>query len=376
MESVSAAIVAAKGPCVKTAFPGHYAGPDGPTPEYEYLTDYAPREKFWDDHRRHTEEATHIYGFADESEYLFARRLGERMGKCSPFLNFAIVAVEGEEGKPKFKLVYAWFCKVRTCPVCQWRRSLMHRARFLKAFDKLNLGETPSEAGVSFIFMTLTVENPDVTDLRTTLSSMSKGWMRFKKRKEFAGVLGWVRSTEVTWSDKPNPDAAHPHFHVLMMVRNSWFKKSYVSLDSWRKAWKESMRLSYEPWGVHVEKVGRRDENGKKLKGPMRVEDLKKSVIETLKYAVKSEDMLTHPDWFLEFTRQVRSLKFIASGGDFKGWFRDEKDESQQDLLLVDEEEQKQETELARMDFEYMAPVKRYTRMTESREPQKRQKAS
>ena len=41
---------------------------------------------------------------------------------------------------------------------------------------------------------------------------------KLTKRKEFALVDGWIRTTEVT-RDKERPNEyAHPHFHVILMV--------------------------------------------------------------------------------------------------------------------------------------------------------------
>jgi plasmid rolling circle replication initiator protein Rep len=361
MEIGSAALVAVSASGARSVF--------APA-ENEYLTDYAPREKCWDRHRGDAQEAGYIYGFADPNQYEFAPRYAERIGKCSPVLSFGIME-DVATGNTTPKLKSAWFCKVRTCPVCQWRRALMHKARFLKAFDQLDCLENRS-----FIFLTLTVENPDITDLRKTLSSMSNAWMRFTKLKEFSNVLGWVRSTEVTWSDRPNLDSAHPHYHVLLMVRNSWFKKSYVSQASWCNAWKGAARLDYVPI-VDVQKVKPRDENGKRTKGPLTLDELKKAVSETLKYSLKSEDGIKHRDWFLEFTRQVKALKFVTSGGEFNGWFKDRERATQQELLVpysIDGEEE--EVERDRIHFEFQPTVKRYARMSETRPIKEKSRAS
>ena len=72
---------------------------------------------------------------------------------------------------------------------------------------------------------------------------MNKSWHRLVKRKEFmAGVEGWIRTTEITRPKDPKDKNkknkricpvtgnthAHPHFHVLLMVKSSYFTRHYV----------------------------------------------------------------------------------------------------------------------------------------------------
>ena len=62
---------------------------------------------------------------------------------------------------------------------------------------------------------------------------------KLTKRKEFALVDGWIRTTEVT-RDKERPNEyAHPHFHVILMVKPSYFAKGYVKHMDWVRAWGE-----------------------------------------------------------------------------------------------------------------------------------------
>ena len=55
-----------------------------------------------------------------------------------------------------------------------------------------------------FVFLTLTVKNCEIGELRSTLQHMNKSWHRLVKRKEFmAGVEGWIRTTEITRPKDP-----------------------------------------------------------------------------------------------------------------------------------------------------------------------------
>ena len=99
-----------------------------------------------------------------------------------------------ETGETRLRLREAHFCRVRHCPVCQWRRSLMWQARFYQSLPKL-VTEHPK---ARWLFLTLTVRNCPITELGETLTAMNAAWQRLKDRKEFRPVLGWVRTTEVT----------------------------------------------------------------------------------------------------------------------------------------------------------------------------------
>jgi len=277
-----------------------------------YLTDYSPQDKPWDVHREQTQAVEGVYrGTAYDG-------LAGRLHDCSGFLGFAWVA--DDAGELRLRLRTARFCRVRHCPVCQWRRSLMWQARFLKALPAIESAYPKAH----WLFLTLTIRNCPVDDLRRTLRHMNKAWGRLVKRPEFAGnVQGWVRATEVT---RGQDDSAHPHFHCLLMVHSYYFSgKYYVTQSRWAELWQECMRVNYRPI-VDIRTVkARRGAPGEK--------PLRRALAETLKYAVKPSDM--HGEWLIELTRQVHKLRFLASGGALKNVLR-ESEESEQDLLVAD----------------------------------------
>ncbi|MGB5856610.1 MAG: Replication protein, partial [Oceanisphaera sp.] len=82
------------------------------------LTDYNASDAPWDQHRGETEDVGLIYSGAAEFE-----RYATRMGDCSGLLRFGWQD-NAETGESRLRLREAHFCRVRHCPVCQWRRSL------------------------------------------------------------------------------------------------------------------------------------------------------------------------------------------------------------------------------------------------------------
>jgi len=158
-----------------------------------------------------------------------------------------------------------------------------------------------------WLFLTLTVRNCAIAELRETLGWMHKAFIRLTKLKEFPAV-GWIKSTEVTRGKNP-PGSAHPHFHVLMLVRPSYFGVNYLSQAKWVQMWQKSLRVDYKPI-LDVQALKPND-------------SLVGLLAEVIKYSVKESDLTADRDWFLELTRQVHRTKAIAVGGILRDYMRE-----------------------------------------------------
>jgi plasmid rolling circle replication initiator protein Rep len=225
----------------------------------------------------------------------------------------------------------------------------MWQARFLKALPTIE----QAYPSARWVFLTLTVRNCPITDLRSTLQDMNKAWQRLIKRPEFASnVQGWIRTTEVT---RGRDDSAHPHFHVLMMVKPGYFAgKNYVKQSRWTEVWRECAKLDYTPI-VDIRLVKQKP-GASGCKSPLR-----HAVAETLKYAVKPSDM--RDDWLIELTRQVHKLRFFASGGALKNVLR-EVEETEHDLLLADDPADANAASEPSLFFDWQRHIKRYREVT------------
>jgi hypothetical protein len=297
------------------------------------LVDYSPRDRPWDTHRAQADQVAEAYDQSPDLE-----RLAERMDACSGYLWFNWTTLD-ERGETRLRLARARFCRVRHCPVCQWRRALMWQARFLKALPEIQAKYSKAR----WIFLTLTVRNCPVHELRDTIQEMNRGWQRLIERKRWP-ALGFVRTTEVT---RGEGGTAHPHFHALLMVPGGYFSGGrYLTHAEWVALWQESMRLNYHPM-VDVRAVkarkgrGRGQGRGEALEGPQdataaQIEALRQAAAETLKYATKPEDLASDSEWLAELTRQLRRLRFIATGGTLKDILR-EREESHEELVNVDD---------------------------------------
>ena len=219
------------------------------------------------------------------------------------------------------KLHSANFCKIRLCPMCTWRRSLKVFGQVSKIMDYFE-----SNFGYRYIFLTLTVENVSSDLLSNELDILFKSFELLVKRKEFKNISkGWFRCLEITHNWEK--DNYHPHFHLIIAVNKSYFKKSdqYITHNQWVKLWQSCLKVNYIPI-VDVRTL-KPDINNSK--------NYKTSIAEVAKYAVKYNDyILTVKDqknkdlknYFDNKTDEVvktldkvlQNRRLIAFGGKFK----------------------------------------------------------
>lgn len=216
------------------------------------------------------------------------KKKAERMNDCADTLVFKSTP----EG---LKLYQTYFCHVRLCPMCNWRRSLKIAYQNKKIVETVNEREK-----IRWLFLTLTVKNMDSESLCETIPAMFKAWNRLVGYKAFkTSVRGYFRALEVTKNRDSQSESFgtyHPHFHVLLAVPQSYFKKKdlYITQDKWTSLWKKAMKLDYTPI-VHIQKV----------KPKEKLDDLKiyesefkkaikeqKAILEVSKYPVKDTDVI------------------------------------------------------------------------------------
>jgi plasmid rolling circle replication initiator protein Rep len=304
-----------------------------------YLSDLSPDDKPWDIHRAQSDEIAKIYDSIGYDGY------AGRISECAQLLTYALKATD--DGEVKLKLREARFCRVRHCLVCQWRRSLMWRARFFKALPEIQ-AKYPTGR---WIFLTLTVSNCEISELRETLTWMNAAWSKLTRRKNFP-ALGFVKSVEVTRS----PDGtAHPHFHCLMFVPASYFSHKYISQAEWANLWQSCLKTDYTPV-VDIRAVKPKKTPLKAKPDPLN-KAMAQAVCETLKYAVKPCDLLADPKWLDELTKQLQKTRAISIGGCLKEFFSEDDPE---DLINGDIEEDEKTDDDTYLFFNWSAIVSRY----------------
>lgn len=298
----------------------------------ELLTYFSPldKDKRWDLRREVADSLGFFFISCEGDELLIS--FGVRILACSPVLTFALVVDADGLIVPRLKSAY--FCRVKLCPLCMYRRSLMWSARFLSGLPTL-LRLHPHGR---FLHLTLTVRNCSITDLDFTLDAMNLAYKRLARLADFTNViLGWVRATEVT-RGKDGPLQAHPHFHVLLFVSSSYFHgKYYISHKKWVQLWRNAASLDYDP-SVRVQTVWakkRSDDNQNTFYNvPAGIDEntwgaAVSGANEVLKYAVAPLDLIARQDttdtsntncnisdpWLVTCAHTLHHRRLVSTGG-------------------------------------------------------------
>lgn len=154
-----------------------------------------------------------------------------------------------------------------------------------------------------FLFLTLTIKNVSGEELNQSVSEVGRAFNRLMKYKKIGkNVLGYLRATEVTYSDKH--ENYHPHLHVLLFVKSTYFarKDEYLTQEEWTKLWAKAMKLDYTPI-VDIRTVKARQSKS-----------LKSAIIETAKYPVKPFDVDTEEVSLLTETDKERITEDLTNG--------------------------------------------------------------
>lgn len=246
------------------------------------------------------------------------QKWSNKLQECSNWLLFADYQ-NLSTAELQRKLKNAALCRVRGCPICEWRKSLMNYARGLKRLPEISKEHPTYE----FLFLTLTWKNCSVYDLRESIQHANKAWRRLTQRKAFNVVKGFVRTTEVTMSQRDG--SANPHFHVILVVPSYYFKheKYYLNLDAWIQLWRKCAKLDFDP-NVDIKRIKKNA--------------LGKGIVEALKYSIggvadkeksKKPRKLIHnedPAFFREMLVQLKALRLVNCGGILSDLFKEDAD--------------------------------------------------
>ena len=191
-----------------------------------------------------------------------------RIVDCAGYLEFR------RYSDNSLKLRTANFCKLRLCPMCNWRRSMKIFANVSRIMDDIR-------NDYSFIFLTLTVKNVASADLEKQIDKMTNAFNALCKRKQIkAAVKGWVRCFEIThnWQNRK----FHPHYHVILAVDKFYYtSKLYICQEEFCKIWQSCLDVDYKPI-VDI----RTFKDSEKGNG--------KEVAEVAKYTIKSSNIMAN----------------------------------------------------------------------------------
>lgn len=263
-----------------------------------------------------------IRGKIEENETLTKR--GERSLNCAQ--QRYIVVVNG-----KAHTVFTHRCRSRHCQNCQRIKAFVWQEKMKEIFPDL-ISKYPNH---KYLFITFTVKNPKLKNLKSVLICMSRAYAKMFQRKAFKKwFVGDIRSTEITRGNS-GEDEAHPHFHALICVHPTYFKGvNYMSADVWGQNWGECLEAEFKKEGLEYNAAdypkGFPRVDIRLAKSADRKTDITNQNISehgeqlinyVLKYSVKGSDLLKNGKadaWFWEFDKQVKNIRMIAASGDIK----------------------------------------------------------
>ncbi|EEK7334740.1 hypothetical protein FE02_25255 [Salmonella enterica subsp. enterica serovar Newport] len=267
-----------------------------------------------------------IRGKIEENETLTKR--GERSLNCAQ--QRYIVVVNG-----KAHTVFTHRCRSRHCQNCQRIKAFVWQEKMKEIIPELSINFKNGK----YLFITFTVKNPKITNLRLVLKCMSRAYAKMFQRKAFRFVVGGIRSTEIT-RGKSGDDEAHPHFHAIICLKTTYFKKeNYLSADEWGRHWGECLEAEFKKEGLEYNaadypkgfprvdiRVAKSADGKQEITNKNIAEHGDQLINYVLKYSIKGSDLLKDgkaDKWFWEFDKQVKGIRMIAPVGVVKKMLAD-----------------------------------------------------
>lgn len=277
-------------------------------PTGEKLADYSAtgKKRKWDLHKQNNLKLVELYKQAIKiSPNVISPKRLQDLADCASQLEY----LQDAEGNKKLYKTY--FCRVRLCPMCQWRRSLKLFSQVSKITDYINQQNNQ----VRYLFITLTQKNCSGLELVQEINKINKSFSllvdktkRVQPASKFKKMLlGYIKSTEVTYN--PKTKTYHPHLHCIFAVQGEYFnKENYINKNSWRAIWADLLKVDYLPQ-INVQAIK-----------PARQQ---KAVAELAKYPAKVSSILNLPQMqavqvVMDLTTLCYKRRFVAFGGIFK----------------------------------------------------------
>lgn len=231
----------------------------------------------------------------------------------------------------KLKLAEMYTCKDRFCPFCNWRRQMKY-SKLIYSY----LNDLQRTKKLRYIFLTLTVKNCDIDDLRATIQHMNQSFNRMSKTVKWKkSILGFLRVLEYT-VQKDNQNMIHPHFHIMLAVEPDYFvstRNKYLTKNDFSEMWQKALRADYEPV-VDIRIVKPNKEKNKTADAA--------AVAEMCKYPMKDTDIAKLSDKnFQKLVIQLKNIRNINAGGILKGILK-KTEKIDDDLVNIDDEDKQE----------------------------------
>lgn len=245
--------------------------------------------------------------------------------------------------------VHTMRCRDRHCHECARIKSYVYQERLKRTAIETIKSDFKEDR---FLFLTFTIKNPAVYDMRKAMRAMSRAFAKMNQRKAFKNaVRGGIRCFEVTRGKSKNlKNHCHPHIHAIAQIKSEVFglfadfvnfsdcKNDNEKLQKLRvffeENWTDCIQQEFKKEGliwnhadyvkthnraivdVKIVKAGA-DKDAPILTGADFSEFGERVINYVLKYSLKEDDkrIFTGDKWSQVFDKQIKGMRMIAPFG-------------------------------------------------------------
>jgi plasmid rolling circle replication initiator protein Rep len=253
------------------------------------------------------------------------------MESCGSLVTYEHYVSDENPDKSRWSLTHGTFCNLRTCPMCNWRRSVRNRLRLQAVVNeafKQNREEHPDYNDKQHLrnplFLTVTIPSVKGENLKTAVHDLLKTWRRMTMNPSRTplwreGLVGYWRSLEITRN--PRTGLYHPHLHVLFLATTAYY------VDPTQPKHHSTLYRTHEAWGTAWTQAYNKVTGSSETKlivdaRAVQGEELEKAVAEVTKYVTKDDSLLQVGLSDAELTERlltletgIRGVKLVDQGG-------------------------------------------------------------
>lgn len=212
-------------------------------------------------------------------------------------------------------------CRDRHCSECQKIKSWIYQSRLKRtAIEKIKSDFKSDE----FLFLTFTLKNPRVTQMRKAMRTMSQAFGMLTRRKPFSEIFrGGIRTFEVTRNYAERlKNHCHPHIHAIAQTKSDAFNLfiAYIQAEE-IKALKKSLRNKRKNTDLLEKEINKINKRYSKLTVNKKAEIVKvffeKNWTECLKKCAEKEGLSWNDEDYAKTEgRAIVDVKQVRAGGE------------------------------------------------------------
>lgn len=217
-----------------------------------------------------------------------------RVAACGRNLTFVHPAGQLHDAR----LDLGYFCGVRLCPACAWRKAAKDATRIScvlqRALDDKH----------QLIFATLTAANCGASELQQQVRQYGRAYNALMHRLPYRKVIaGHLRKLEITYNRYR--DDYHPHVHFVWAVKRKAWEQQPITVEQLTDDWRQQLRAQ----GC-MAAVSDLAQDIRPVRAATR-----EQVLEYAKYPAKSMDYLGGKEQLQAYYSALAGTRLITYGG-------------------------------------------------------------